>query len=369
MDIESRTATRQYLPFVDWMKCIGIALIVIGHVASAPINHLTPPIFPKQLGVAFFMFVMGFSLARETRRPLQVLLNRLFEIYLFGIAIALLLSVVMYLTKGTLNLSNYLPFLLGVNVLFNNFPANPTTWYIGTYLHVLIVWAVIVRRLRIQPWMLAVSVFLEIAARAVLLATVGKFIAYMLVPNWITVFLLGTWFGQRTHVATGGPDEARSGGWRNGVFGYSLLLAGWAAGWALAVRPLVREFSFPFMRLSSTGRVSDALITSIAASTVYLVYTLLSFHVARRTSAPGWVRFIARNTLIIFIAHMPVYYALGDLLNGLRLSYLQRSIIHVSVCLVGLAFVSEFIRKAVRPVAARQWLAARLGLTSSFANR
>jgi fucose 4-O-acetylase-like acetyltransferase len=369
MQVESKAATRQYLPFVDWMKCVGITLIVVGHVASAPINRLTPPIYPKQLGVAFFMFVMGFSLARDTRRPLQVLFNRLFEIYLFGIAIALLLSVVMYLTKGTLNLSNYLPFLLGVNVLFNNFPANPTTWYIGTYLHVLLVWAVIVRRLQVQPWMLAVSVLLEVAARAVLLTTAGEYIAYMVVPNWMTVFLLGTWFGRRTHVGSGGPDEARSGGLRNGLLDYSLLLATWAAGWAVTVRPLIREFSFPFMRLSSTGRVSDALITSVAASTVYLVYTVLFFQVVRRTSAPDWVRFIARNTLIIFIAHMPVYYALADRLKGYQLSYLQRSIIQISVCLIGLAIVSELVRRAVRPSAARQWLAAWLGLPASGAHQ
>lgn len=41
---------REYLPFVDWMKALGN---VIGQAAARPINGLAPPIFPKQLGVAF----------------------------------------------------------------------------------------------------------------------------------------------------------------------------------------------------------------------------------------------------------------------------------------------------------------------------
>src|SRR5204863_1855775 len=118
-----------------WMKAIGISLIVIGHVAGSLLNQLTPPIYPKQLGVAFFLFAMGFGLARERRPRWQIVRNRLFEIYLFGLAAALLLTALAFWTKGDLNQNNYLPFLGGANVVFNGFPANPTTWYIGTYLH------------------------------------------------------------------------------------------------------------------------------------------------------------------------------------------------------------------------------------------
>ena len=61
--------TKPYLPFIDWMKGLGLLLIVSGHV-SATADHLLPPIYPKQLGVAFFLFVSGYSLARETQaRP------------------------------------------------------------------------------------------------------------------------------------------------------------------------------------------------------------------------------------------------------------------------------------------------------------
>jgi fucose 4-O-acetylase-like acetyltransferase len=350
---------REYFPFIDWMKAAGIFLIVFGHVAGAPINFLVPPIYPKQLGVAFFLFVMGFSLAREARPGWQVLFNRLFEIYLFGIGIAVLMSAIMYAARGTLNLSNYLPFFLGANVLFNNFPANPTTWYIGTYLHVLVLWALVVRRVRVHTWMLPVSATIEVAIRAALLLEAGRFIAYMLVPNWMTVFLLGTWFGQRSEARTSQPAAPTSHHVTT-LAGYSLLLAAFGAIWALLVRPHMQEYSFPFMRLSSMGAVADAVVTAVAVSVVYLAYTVLVFQVVRRTTPPAWVRFLSRNTLIVFIAHMPLFYFLSDRLAPLALPYLERAAVQMLVCLVGLALVSEFVRRVVRPGALRQWLFDRL---------
>src|SRR4051812_30253172 len=113
------------LPFIDWMKCFGMTLIVLGHVAGAYINHLTPPFYPKQLGVAFFLFVAAFSVARDRRPWSEVLFRRLFEVCLFGLAFALLMSAIVFARQADLNESNYLPFLLGANVLLDNFPANP----------------------------------------------------------------------------------------------------------------------------------------------------------------------------------------------------------------------------------------------------
>ena len=55
-------------------------------------NPLTPPFNPKQLGVAFFLFVTGYSLAREQRPWSEVLPRRLFEVYLYGISFALLIE-------------------------------------------------------------------------------------------------------------------------------------------------------------------------------------------------------------------------------------------------------------------------------------
>src|SRR4051812_10234200 len=125
--------THPRLAFIDWMKSLGILLIVYGHV-SATADHLVPPIYPKQLGVAFFLFTTGYALAREVRPGRVVLFNLLFIFFLFGIPFPLLLTGINYLLLSNFTETNYLPFLLGFTVPFDNFPANPTTWYIGTYI-------------------------------------------------------------------------------------------------------------------------------------------------------------------------------------------------------------------------------------------
>ena len=69
------------MSFIDWMKVVGMAIIVWGHTGSDALIRPTEPFNPKQLGVAFFVFVLGFSLAKETRPRPQVVFNRLFPIF------------------------------------------------------------------------------------------------------------------------------------------------------------------------------------------------------------------------------------------------------------------------------------------------
>ena len=127
---------RPYIYFIDWMKSLGMFLIVYGHVAGDSIAQLTPPIYAKQLGVAFFIFVIGWGLARESRQRFQIVYNRLFPVFFLGLGFAIVISAIVFVMQRDLNESNYLPFFLGINVLLDHFPANPTTWYIGTYIHV-----------------------------------------------------------------------------------------------------------------------------------------------------------------------------------------------------------------------------------------
>src|SRR5262245_43171564 len=162
---------RPHIHFVDWMKSLGMFLIVFGHAAGDSIMHLTPPIYGKQLGVAFFIFVMGWGLARESRDRFQVVYNRLFPIFLLGIGFAVMMSAIVFATQRELNESNYLPFFFGINVLLDNFPANPTTWYIGTYIHILLFWALVLHKVRVSRWMIIVTVIGEIVFRAVMLET------------------------------------------------------------------------------------------------------------------------------------------------------------------------------------------------------
>jgi peptidoglycan/LPS O-acetylase OafA/YrhL len=351
--------SRTHLPFIDWMKCLGMFVIVYGHVAAWSSDHLTPPIYPKQLGVAFFLFVLGFSLAREARPTGEVLYNRLFDIFLFGITFALVLSACTYVQTSWLEgsfaprvskfaASNYEPFVLGVNVVLDNFPANPTTWYIGTYLHVLLVWALVLRGIRVRPWMLLLVVLGEIGTRAALMETRGLFVAYMLLTNWATTFLLGTYFGQR-------KEAPRPGGWLlplGCALGLGLLVLGWPA----AGNGLVKERSFPFMRLGAGSGAADLAVTAAAVSALYLLYTALTYGLVRRLPDLAVVRFFARNTLIIFIIHMPIFYWTRSFTLWAAPDPLARVALRLVLCFLLPAVASELIYRVVRPRALRDKL-------------
>jgi peptidoglycan/LPS O-acetylase OafA/YrhL len=347
--------TPERLPFVDWMKCLGMALIVLGHVGAGWVIHLTPPFNPKQLGVAFFVFATGYSLARERRPASEVLPRRLFEVYLYGVSFALLMSAIEYVRSSNLAESNYLPFLLGINVALDDFPANPTTWYIGTYIHVLVIWALALRYLRPRPWMLVPVALAEMLIRGLLMERVGLFAAYMLLTNWATVLLLGMVYGHRAPEA---PPRATD-----------LILPVCLGGLLVAVWPRIAwpllgpRDSFPFMRFTTGSALGDLGVTSAAVTLLYTAYTWAIYRITRRL--PDWapVRFFARNTLFIFIAHMPIYFALQPRLAS-RIGKSPTIIVLFLLCFVGLALVSEGVHRMLRPtvlrdrVLASRWLRA-----------
>ena len=211
------------LPFIDWMKAFGIFIIVYGHVAGSTINHLTAPIEAKQIGVACFLFVAGYSLSRETRPAFEVIVRRLFVLYVVGIALALLISVLSYTLAGRAQLGNFLPFVFGANVLIleNAFPANPTTWYIATYVHIVVLWAIFGRGVRVTVGAVAAVAIAEIALRIVFVNAVGSFFAYMALTNWMAVLLWGAWQGQRGDAASRTTSD-----WMVGAALLALLVVG-----------------------------------------------------------------------------------------------------------------------------------------------
>jgi hypothetical protein len=330
--------------FLDWMKCLGMAVIVWGHVTSR-LDYLTPPFFPKQLGVAFFLFAAGFSLARERRPAGRVLFNRLFEIFLFGLACAFIMSVVSYARVGRIAPSNYLPFLLGSNVVFNNFPANPTTWYIGTYIHILLLWAVALRRVRPPLWTVALTAVVEVLVRVAVVESMGEFVAYMALSNWATVFLFGLYCGQR-HEAARAADLAPC------LLLFFLLLVTWPAAGA-ALWP---QWAFPFKQSAAGGR-AGLLLTSAAITFLYFAYTWLAYQLTARFHGRAWVGFFARNTIIIFIGHMPVFYGLQALVGDWPTW--PRVAVEFSVCFVGLALLSELVCRLVSPKRLRDTIWSR----------
>jgi len=316
------------------MKALGMTVIVYGHVTRAV--AVTAPIYPKQLGVAFFLFASGFTLARERRPVSQALFKRLFQTWLFAFVLAGGIAVAGAINGTGLALSNFLP-LVGANVVFDNFPANPTTWYLGTYLHLLIIWAIWLRTVRVRRWMVAAAFALEVPIRAALMATAGGFVAYMLLTNWMAVFLLGLAQG-----AEDDEDVARSP-WPFVGGGVAAVTV-----WALAARLLPLEMTVPFITLRGWPPLAGLLAVSAAVSVLYLLPTMITCEATRRLAAPAPVRFIARNTPIIFLAHMPVFLALHPLLVAWQIGYAGRVIVQLLVCLVGLAALSEGIQRLLQ---------------------
>ena len=336
------TAAR--LAFIDWMKAIGMFLIVFGHVVGGPLNFLTPPIYQKQLGVAFFLFATGFTLARETRPVRRVVFNRLFEILLVGSVFAVLMTVASLATGGRGQLSNYLPLALGANVVLNHFPANPTTWYIGTYLHVILVWAAGARFLRPTLALLVAGVVAEIVIRAALWTSVGPFVAYMALSNWMTVLLLGMYAGR---VGNTGPPP------------WWTIVAALAVATPLACG-LIWPFdaAFPFRAQPAAGGW-NRLVASVGVSLFYAGATWLAFQVTSRLGRSRVVEFLAAQTMIIFVVHMPLYYALQPLVSAWP-SW-TRAVAMLIVCYVGLALAGALVYRWLRPASMRELVAQRIG--------
>lgn len=322
--------------FVESMKALGMALIVYGHVAHATTVPLTPPIYLKQLGVAFFLFVTAFTLARERRAPVAAVARRLLPVYGYGIGVALVLTALGASTGTGWALSNFLPFAVGVNVVRNSFPANPTTWYVGTYLHVLVLWALCLRDVTVRAWMIPAAVAFEIPVRAILMANGEPYVAYMLFTNWTAVFLLGMYHGQRA------ADRGETAVWT--PLAWSAVLAAGLVASAAVFRRIGVVPTFPFMTVAGVPAAVSALIVSAATSAIYLAATACVFGAVRSLGVPGAVRFVSRNSLVIFLAHMPVYFALAPRLVSWGLTYWPRAAIQLSICLVGLALLSEAIR-------------------------
>lgn len=334
----------RYLPFLDWMKAIGMALIVHGHVAAAT-STFTPPAYPKQLGVAFFVFAAGFTLAGESRPWPVVVFRRTFDVLLFGFLSAVLVSVVGYLRWHDMSESNYLPLLGGLNLLLNDFPANPTTWYIGSYLHLLLFWAVALRGASMTRAVLAVTILAAIAIRAFLLLTFGPFTAYMALTNWVDLLI----FGMLAARAERRPSRLAV----TAALALTLLGPVLQAG-------IVWQHTFPFMSGLLSNAKLDAVAISALISVIYLGYTWTAFTLTRCLPASAVVSFFARNTVIIFIAHMPVYYLLEYVLAGSGWSYFARTTMEFIICFIGLAVLSELIQRVLQVHWLREKLQGRL---------
>jgi len=324
--------------FIDWMKASGMLLIIIGHIIGSPhhiFNLITQPIYTKQLGVCFFIFIMGWGLANEHRYRFKVVFNRLFPIYFYGLIFAIILSCVYFVTINDINESNYLPFFLGINVFFNNFPANPTTWYIGTYLHILLFWLFFMQGKEINIKHILFALIIEISLRCFIIYLGKDFIAYMLLPNWLTIFLLGAYLHNKKDTF-----------WQPKT---TVILLFWLIAivlWSSPINSLSFDTSFPFRDLNID--VIWALpLRSFLISFLYLISTIVAFELFRCLPKLNLIAFFARNSLITFIIHMPLIYAFSADIYQLFDSAWVGQWTLIAIIYIGLAITSEIIQKHI----------------------
>jgi hypothetical protein len=320
------------------MKAVGMLLILIGHIIGDPeniYNLLAQPTFTKQIGVAFFVFITGWGLANETRDSLRVVFNRLFPFYFYGVVFALIISLLFLVFKGDINESNYLPFILGVNVLFNNFPANPTTWYIGTYIHMLLFWYFFFAGKAVRPRHIVIAFLVENLIRTIILYWGRDFTAYMILPNWISVFLLGMYLHDRKQVTA--PLTGAT---------YLVMLGIIVTAWTMIANTMGFDGSFPFRNLPY-DQIWRFPLESLLTSVTYILYTLLFFEAARRLPGNRVIVIFAEATLITVIVHMPIIYETHKVFYSFFADPMTARIVYIIVIYIGLAFFSMMLNRMI----------------------
>lgn len=323
--------------FIDLMKAVGMLLILIGHVVGDPThlyNQIAQPVHTKQIGVAFFVFITGWSLANDNRPRLRVVFNRIFPFYFYGIIFAIFISVLYIFLKNDTNPTNYLPFMLGINVVLNYFPANPTTWYIGTYLHLLLFWYVFLHGKKLGAKHLILAFVLENIVRSTLMYWQQDYIAYMLFPNWLTIFLLGMYYYKKRQRSSA-PI----------VILYIFIMITFIFLWTITTRSIGFDGTFPFRKITS-GYNFSLLVESTLVSATYIFYTLLFFEIARRLPGNRLISFMARATLITVIIHMPVVYETHQVFYSFFEDKLIARYSFILTLYFGLAIISEIIIKS-----------------------
>ena len=341
-------ANTKHQDFIDLMKATGMFLIVYGHIVGDPsnlYNLLAQPVHTKQVGVAFFVFLTGWGLANNTRQPLRTVFNRIFPFYFYGILFSIFLSVLFLFIYSDTNASNYMPYMLGVNVFFNHFPANPTTWYIGTYLHLLLLWYFFMQGKAVTKTQLVVAFIIENVVRSIFMALQQDFIAYILLPNLLTVFLLGMYLQQNRQK----PSSPV-------VF---LLIVVWVGVFMFSTRVanvIGFDGAFPFRNMSADFPMSVP-VESLLISATYLVHTLLFFEIARRLPGHSIISFFARGTLITVIIHMPLIYETSRSFYNLFASDDVARIVFIFAIYIGTAIIAETINRLVdiKSIGNRTW--------------
>lgn len=348
-------------PWIDWLKVVGMQLIVFGHTGGeSMLPRLFSPINAKQLGVAFFVFVTAFTLAQEKRRGRRVIFERFFEMAYLGIVLSMVLSVIHWFTRGDLQESNYLPYLLGLNVYWENaFPANPSTWYVGMYFHLLCLWAVLLRWIPLNWITLSIGLGTEILTRAGWLWLQRDYNGYMSVTNWISVFLLGRLLGESDCLLSTSDLSSQAASrrrWPSASFPVAMVAATMLLGNHYIVQSIGITHSNPFGRIPTSSQLVSSLVTSVHISCLYLAFTSIAVLLFAKATENRSIRFLAGNTLWVFLCHMPV----RDWLTPHYYPWIRgwpRQLFNFLLFFVALAYVSQLVRWSLRVDWMKKWFA------------
>jgi intracellular septation protein A len=92
-----------------------------------------------------------------------------------------------------------------------------------------------------------------------------------------------------------------------GLIGFLLI-------WTVFARAMQVTSATTFGRIPATSPVVSTVLTSAAVSLQYAVYAVAGVLTARVLPGMQIVRFLSANTLIVFLAHMPLIYAVSPTL-------------------------------------------------------
>jgi hypothetical protein len=182
---------------------------------------------------------------------------------------------------------------------------------------------------------LVLAFIVENVVRSIVMAWGQDFMAYMLLPNWLTVFLLGMYLHDKKQEPTTPFVFILIIAWV-GVFIFSTSVA----------NVIGFDGEFPFRHMTSDFSLSIPF-ESLLISATYIIHTLLFFEIARRLPIHSVISFFSRATLITVIIHMPIIFETSNYFYKLFDSDDVARIVFIFVVFIGTAVISEIIHKLV----------------------
>jgi hypothetical protein len=116
--------------------------------------------------------------------------------------------------------------------------------------------------------------------------------------------------------------------------------------------------SNPFGRVPTNSKLVSVLVTSFHISCLYLAFTGIAVLLLSQATENRSIRFLASNTLWVFLCHMPLRDWLTPYYYPLVTGW-HRQLFNFLLFFVALAFASQLVRWLLRVDRTKQWIAGR----------